>query len=127
MLLGEGQGSDVRPARLQLAQGFRVSCQEKPTASVIKVAGDIDLSTIDHFSGALESGWARPGADVIVDLEELTFIDAAGLGALVRAHRVITSQNGREMIFHNVPPPAHRLFDITGLSRVFDIRSFTWR
>lgn len=127
MLPGEGQGSIGRPARLQLAQGFRVSCHEKATASLIKVAGDVDLSTIEHFSAALESGWARPGADVIVDLEELTFIDAAGLGALVRAHKAITSENGRQMIFHNVPPPAHRLFDITGLGRVFDIRSFTSR
>jgi anti-sigma B factor antagonist len=113
----------VQAARL--VPDFSVTWREEPTASVIMVAGDIDLSTVDHFSDALGRGSARPGADVVVDLEEVTFIDAAGLGALVRAHKAITGQNHRRMIIRNVPPPACRLFDITGLSKIFDVRSCT--
>ena len=107
------------------AIAFRVTCHREPTAFVIEVAGDIDLSTVTYFADALDDGVRVPKADVVVDMEDLTFIDATGLGPLIRAHTVLSGQEGRRMIIRNVPASARRLFDLTGLNRLFDIGTLT--
>jgi anti-anti-sigma factor len=114
-----GYGAAVAASKLPL--DFRVTCRQAPSATVVAVAGDIDLSTITYFSEALEGGVRRAKTDVVVDMEGVTFIDAVGLGALIRTHRLVSSQEGRRMIVCNVPPPTRRLFELTGLNHVFQI------
>jgi anti-sigma B factor antagonist len=119
----DGFGAVVSHSKLPLA--FRVTCHQEPTAFVIAVAGDIDLSTVTYFADALEGGVRVPSADVVVDMEDLTFIDATGLGALIRAHNLLDRQAGRRMIIRNVPRSARRLFELTGLHRIFDTGTVT--
>jgi anti-anti-sigma factor len=115
----DGYGAAVAASKLPL--DFRVTCRQAPSATVIAVAGDIDLSTITYFSEALEGGVRRAKTDVVVDMEGVTFIDAVGLGALIRTHKLVSSQEGRRMIVCNVPPSTRRLFELTGLNQVFQI------
>jgi anti-anti-sigma factor len=46
--------------------------------------GEVDLATMAAFEQTLERGIGT-GRDLVVDLSELTFIDAAGLRALAQA------------------------------------------
>ena len=104
--------------------GFRMTCRQEPTATVIAVAGDIDLSTVSDFSDALQAGVRRPNTDVLVDMQDLTFIDANGLGALIQAHHSLRGQEGGRILIRNVPPSARRLFELTDV-QLFDIGTLT--
>ena|SRR5579862_9618751 len=53
-------------------------------ATVVRVSGEVDLSTVGGLRAPLDE-LAGEGRDVTVDLGEVTFIDASGLGALVGA------------------------------------------
>jgi anti-anti-sigma factor len=52
--------------------------------SVLRVGGELDLATAEPFVKALEHALAADSS-VIVDLADVTFIDAAGLHAILRA------------------------------------------
>jgi anti-sigma B factor antagonist len=63
-------------------------------AAVVKLTGDLDLSATDLRSALSDA--CEQGVHVILDLSEVTLIDSASLGALVRAHQY-TKRNGRAL------------------------------
>ena len=88
--------------------------------ALVSVAGELDLYTADSFALALEDAIATRPAAVIVDLSATTFVDSTALGVLV--HRAKSLGRAQLAI---VPGAAHaqRLFDVTGLARVYSIYS----
>lgn len=55
-------------------------------AGVVTVAGEIDCSTAPLLTAAVDSLLAASPAEVVVDLCGVTFLDSAGLHALVTGH-----------------------------------------
>ncbi|WP_086055187.1 MEDS domain-containing protein [Protofrankia coriariae] len=54
------------------------------TDSGLKLAGEVDLSTREQFIGGLEQAFARFGDRLLLDLADLSFLDAHGAGAIIR-------------------------------------------
>jgi len=61
---------------------IQVRC--RPGHVLVAVAGEIDISTVPRLRGVLRTVTAG-GVRVIVDLDQVSFIDATGLGALAGA------------------------------------------
>jgi anti-anti-sigma factor len=78
----------------------------------LRLVGELDLATIGLLVAELEM--LPAGADVL-DLTELTFMDASGLHALERY--AATLDGTGPLVLENAPPHVHRLFDLTGASR----------
>lgn len=57
------------------------------TATVVEVSGDLGLATVRHFLDVVEPRLASVVRTLVVDLSEVTFLDAAGLRALRRCLR----------------------------------------
>ena len=52
---------------------------------VIRVGGELDLSTVPILEDELEAALERLDGGVVVDLSDLEFIDSTGIAVLVRA------------------------------------------
>ena len=66
---------------------FDVEAVPSATGWVLSVRGDVDACTAPRLGDLLLDVLSRPGAaDVDLDLREVTFLDSAGLHALVTAH-----------------------------------------
>lgn len=52
---------------------------------VIRVGGELDLSTVPSLEQELGAALERPEGGVVVDLSDLEFIDSTGIAVLVRA------------------------------------------
>jgi anti-anti-sigma factor len=75
----------------------RVDVELGPAAAVVRVRGDLDLDVAPGLRAALERATAaRPY--VVVDLSEAGVIDAAGLGALVRARNSARRRQGELLL-----------------------------
>lgn len=61
-------------------------------ASVVVLAGELDLSSIHHVEKRLLAQ-VRTKTGVVVDLTRVTFIDSSGIGLLIQAFR--TASDGR--------------------------------
>src|SRR5437660_3955204 len=79
---------------------------------IVLVSGELDLCTAPHFATALRSAQLT-GVDVIVDLENVAFMDCAGLRVLLTA-----SESSGPAAFSVTPGPrqVQRLFELTGAS-----------
>ena len=81
---------------------------------VVRVIGDLDLSTVPSFDSELEQSLG--GDHVVIELADCTFIDSSALRALVRAQKRIAQEGGSLAI---VAPsqPARRVLEVASLDR----------
>ena len=89
-------------------------------AYVISLAGEVDLYTAPEFKQQLLEVIAQGAKEVIVDLSSTTFIDSTTLGVLVGGVKRLRPNDGRLSLVcsdRNIT----KIFEITGLDRVFDI------
>jgi anti-sigma B factor antagonist len=83
---------------------------------VVALCGEIDMLTVPAVREVLAEATRRAVTGVIIDLAEVTFLDAAGLGALAGASgRARHLPGGLRLAA--VPPRALRLLTLTGLDR----------
>lgn len=87
-------------------------------ACVLSVKGEVDVYTSsvlkEHLVGAIDSGCN----DLVVELEEVGFIDSSGLGVLVGALRRVREQGGSLRLVCT-KETILKTFHITGLDKVF--------
>jgi anti-sigma B factor antagonist len=69
--------------------------RHEPCASIVVVAGQLDLATVPRLRAALDRAVRRRDPVVTVDLTGLEFIDSVGLSALLNAARRLTRAGGR--------------------------------
>lgn len=91
----------------------------EPGVVLLRARGDVDAYTAPGLRTQLHELTGGEEQLVVVDLAEITFIDSAGLGTLVGAHRRMREAGGRLRI---VRPPAlvARAFELTGLDEVLE-------
>ena len=89
---------------------------------VISLSGEVDLYTAPEFKQQLLEVIEQGGRDVIVDLSDTTFIDSTTLGVLVGGVKRLRPVGGQLMLVcsdRNII----KIFEITGLHRVFEIHA----
>ena len=98
---------------------FRVDSRDVQGASVVEVAGEVDAHTAPTVHDAVEAAIA-PGARVIVDLREVSFLDSTGLGVFVTALKHVRDA---EATLDLVITSARvlKVFELTGLDVVIPI------
>lgn len=59
---------------------------------------------------------------VLIDLEQITFIDSSGLGELVSAFKLMRTGGGK-LCFCSVSEQPRMLFELTGVDQLFELFS----
>jgi anti-sigma B factor antagonist len=98
-----------------LGDALTIAVRRERGAVITAVTGEIDISTVHRLRERL-SEIAGHGGTLIVDLNRVTFIDSAGLGALVGAARRAAAHGGS---LHAVcaRPQTRKLLWLTGVER----------
>ena len=87
---------------------------------VISLAGEVDLYTAPEFKQQLLEVIGQGGKEVVVDFTDTTFIDSTTLGVLVGGVKRLRPNGGQLALIcddRNIT----KIFEITGLDRVFTI------
>ena len=87
---------------------------------VISLAGEVDLYTAPEFKQQLLEVIGQGGKQVIVDFSNTTFIDSTTLGVLVGGVKRLRP-NGGQLTLICSDRNITKIFEITGLDRVFTI------
>jgi anti-sigma B factor antagonist len=87
--------------------------QATPGATVLALAGELDLATIGVLKDAVGDR-LTPDAHIVLDLAGLTFCDSTGLGAFVALHRQARTNGAR----FAVAAPRRRIADLFALSGI---------
>lgn len=84
----------------------------------ISISGDLDINNIEEFKEQVFNIYDRKENDVVLDIEELNYIDSTGLGAFMSLYKKITD-NGHSLKIINPKKNILKLFKITELDTVF--------
>jgi anti-anti-sigma factor len=87
---------------------------------VLRESGALDLAVAERLREALQAAFTESDDDVVLDLTEVEFVDSVILSIIVTAHKRFAASNRRLSLV--VPSELHRLFELTGLLGVLDVR-----
>src|SRR5689334_24845184 len=110
-----GLGTLAYDGRLVMGSALDIAVRDERGVVIAAVTGEIDISTVAQLRERLYE-LAGNGGTLIVDLNRVTFIDSAGLGALVgTAQRA--AENGGSLYAVCAQPQPRRLLWLTGVDK----------
>lgn len=89
---------------------------------VVTVAldGELDIASAPLLDAALADVERGGERTLLLDLARVRFMDSTGLRTLLSARRRAEAA-GRSLRLANLPPDVERVFEVTGVGRIFDI------
>lgn len=94
---------------------FSVTVRDDIDKRIAVLRGDFDIAQVERFERELAGG--DDCSVLVVDLESVTLIDSAALGAMLRL-RKRRSEQGRVTEFHAPHRYQRRVFEVTGLTHL---------
>jgi anti-anti-sigma factor len=85
-----------------------------PHQAVAVLAGEHDVTTLPLLRDVLAALSADSGPLAVIDLSQVTFIDAAVLHALIVAGQAVTGRGGRFGLLPGTAPAVLRMLDLIG-------------
>lgn len=89
----------------------------------IKPMGEVDIYTSPELKNKIFELIEDKNADLVMDGENLEYIDSTGLGVLMSIYKK-TQEKDLNFKIINLKPNIYKLFDITGLNKVFNIQEW---
>jgi anti-anti-sigma factor len=87
---------------------------------IIKLKGNLNASSIPEFRKKVNETLENGTKVLLIDCQDVSFIDSSGLGALVLAFKALRAANIR-MAICSINEQVRILFELTGMDEVFEI------
>jgi anti-sigma B factor antagonist/stage II sporulation protein AA (anti-sigma F factor antagonist) len=88
--------------------------------TVVDLRGDLDIASVDDLRTQLRAARQAHGEHLILDLNDLEFMDSQGLSVLIGCHKAVSAAGG-SLALVAPRPIVKRTLEITGLDRRFAI------
>lgn len=99
---------------------LRIEVADTTSPTTVVLVGEVDLVTAPRVREALIAIANSGETKVVVDMTNVTFMDSVGLSALVGPLKRFRTKNG-QIVLRSPTPSVRKVFEITGLTRVFRI------
>ena len=96
-----------------MGEALTIRVRREQGYAIVAVAGEVDIATVARLRESLFE-LAASGRPLVVDLDQVAFIDSAGLAALVGAARRAAA-HGASLQAVCARPRIRQLFRLTGL------------
>jgi anti-sigma B factor antagonist len=99
---------------------MQISEQVHPKALVLKLTGRLDAAAAPQLSKAIEKVLLISPSNLVVNMQEVSFIDSTGLSALVQGMKRCRERQGNLLIC-GLQQTVRIIFELTRLNKAFDI------
>ena len=100
---------------------LNIDLETKNDVLCIRLSGELDHHTADELrekaTAIIEKNEIR---HIVLNLEQLTFMDSSGLGVILGRYKQIKQVHG-EMVVCAISPSIQRLFDMSGLFKIIKL------
>jgi anti-sigma B factor antagonist len=100
---------------------LELTVSENGAETMVSAAGELDVNTAPELREQLARLVTEGARTVVVDLAAVTFVDSTALSVLVSALKRLRQADG-DLQLEAPSPSVRRVFEITGLTRLFTIR-----
>jgi anti-sigma B factor antagonist len=97
-----------------------LTTREADGKTIVSVGGEIDVYTAPKLRDKLSELVASGAYDIVVDMQQVEFLDSTGLGVLVGGLKKVRAHDGSLRLVCN-QDRLLKIFRITGLAKVFVI------
>jgi anti-sigma B factor antagonist len=87
---------------------------------VLPLAGDLDVARANEAHRRMLALELRPGAQLVLDMRELTFMDSTGVRLILQA-RDYARSHGAGLVVVRPPEPVMRVIELVGLDEQLDL------
>jgi anti-anti-sigma factor len=94
---------------------FTVEVRQAPDRIVLTLHGELDLVGAPRLQSELESDTVDAAAVIVLDLDDVRFMDSTGLRAVLAAHER-TAERGQRLALTPGSPQVQRLLSIAGVN-----------
>lgn len=95
-----------------------INLETKKDVLLIRLKGELDHHTAENLRNKVSDEIEKNNIHhIVLNLEELTFMDSSGLGVILGRYKQIQSQGG-EMVVCSISPAVKRLFEMSGLFKI---------
>lgn len=99
---------------------LKISVRNERKIPVIELMGELDAYTSARFRETMVDLIENGAPNLIIGMNGVEYIDSSGLGALVGGLKRASERGGKIAIVCN-NPQVRKVFEITGLERVFPL------
>lgn len=108
--------SDLYQGGMRMSLGIDLNVKE--SVLCIRLTGELDHHTAETLRSQVSDHLRQHDVrHIVLNLEELSFMDSSGLGVVLGRYKEI-KQLGGEMIVCAISPAVKRLFDMSGLFKI---------
>lgn len=98
-----------------------IDMEAKNSVLLIRLKGELDHHTAEQLRQQAENAIDKHEIKhIVLNLEELHFMDSSGLGVILGRYKKIKKNNG-EMIICAISPAVKRLFEMSGLFKIMQV------
>jgi anti-sigma B factor antagonist len=101
-------------------QPLTITAERRTDVTVVHCAGEVDIATAGLLRARLTDALVDGSGDLVVVLDDVTFLDSLGLGALIGAHKQARVLQGSFTVVCT-SRPVLRVFTATAMDRVFRV------
>lgn len=100
---------------------MKVQIEEHVDATIVKAQGRIDIGVGDiQLRNCLYEVAREEENSIILDMQKIHYMDSAGVGELVEAHKYL-ERRGIRLILSNLNAKIYGLLDLTRLITIFSV------
>jgi anti-anti-sigma factor len=100
---------------------LRITDSVNGGAHILELAGELDIATAGELEAKIKQVCLDGAGEVLLDLDQLMFVDSTGLRYLIAA-RALCEQSGCRFALMHARAPVDRLFELTGLAQKLPFR-----
>ncbi|MBP0724289.1 anti-sigma F factor antagonist [Bacillus sp. RG28] len=95
-----------------------IELEVKENILCVRLAGELDHHTAEDLRLQVNEVLEKESIQhILLNLEQLTFMDSSGLGVILGRYKVIRNKGG-EMVVCSISPSIKRLLDMSGLFKI---------
>jgi anti-anti-sigma factor len=94
---------------------LRIELRSTPDRVVLELCGELDLASVPLLESELEKAARAEAKTIVLDLDELDFVDSSGLRAMLSA-RERASDSGGQLLLSRCSEQLTRLLTVAGVS-----------
>ncbi|MFD2168863.1 anti-sigma F factor antagonist [Tumebacillus lipolyticus] len=100
---------------------MQISTEVQGVTLIVRMAGELDHHTAEMVRRQVESELDRSATEnLILNLEQLSFMDSSGLGVILGRYKRVTQAGGR-MALCSVNDQLKKLFELSGMLKILRI------
>lgn len=99
---------------------FKANITDENDKLVLDLSGDLDVYSEEEFKSLIEDEIETVNKDILIDIENLDYLDSTGLGMFMRIYK-INEERGKKVKIINPKENILKLFKITDLTEIFEM------